>query len=145
MKPDNAIWSMVFKKTHIHTSALRWVSYLLAVPTQQLFHSSSYWKRPNLFWYFTFLSYSKRCVHTCLVTSIMSNSFATLWTAARQAPLSWDSLAKNTRVGCHALLHGTFPTQGSNQCPLHLQHDRQILYPLSHMGSPMQEVKLLII
>ena len=29
---------------------------------------------------------------------------ATLWTAASQAPLSWDSPGKNTGVGCHALL-----------------------------------------
>ena len=26
----------------------------------------------------------------------------------------WDSLGKNTAVGCHALLQGIFPTQGSN-------------------------------
>ena len=26
------------------------------------------------------------------------------------------SQAKNTRVGCHFLLHGIFPTQGSNPC-----------------------------
>ena len=31
-----------------------------------------------------------------------------------QAPLSMDSPGKNTRVGCHALLQGIFPTQGSN-------------------------------
>ena len=35
---------------------------------------------------------------------------------------------------------GTFPTRGSNQCLLHLLHDRQILYPLRHLGSPLQEV-----
>ena len=29
----------------------------------------------------------------------------------------WDSLGKSTGVGCHALLQGIFPTQGSN---LHL-------------------------
>ena len=29
---------------------------------------------------------------------------ATLWTAASQAPCSWDSPGKNTGVGCHALL-----------------------------------------
>ena len=28
---------------------------------------------------------------------------------------SWDSPGKNTRVGCHSLLQGIFPTQGSNQ------------------------------
>ena len=27
-----------------------------------------------------------------------------------------DSLGKNTGVGCHALLQGIFPTQGSNLC-----------------------------
>ena len=40
---------------------------------------------------------------------------------------------KNTEVGCHALLQGIFPTQGSN---LGLLHCRQILYHLSHQGSP---------
>ena len=29
---------------------------------------------------------------------------ATLWTVARQAPLSMDSTGKNIGVGCHALL-----------------------------------------
>ena len=40
-----------------------------------------------------------------------------------------DSPGKNTRVDCHALLQGIFPTQGSNPG---LPHCRQILYPLSH-------------
>ena len=34
----------------------------------------------------------------------------------------WDSPGKNTGVGCHVLLQGVFPTQGSNLCLLHLQH-----------------------
>ena len=34
----------------------------------------------------------------------------------------WDSLGKNTRVGCHALLQGIFPTQGLNLCLLSLLH-----------------------
>ena len=42
-----------------------------------------------------------------------------------------DSPGKNTGVGCHALLQGTFPTQGSNPG---LPHCRQILYCLSHQG-----------
>ena len=45
----------------------------------------------------------------------------------------WDSPGKNTGVGCHALLHRTFPTHGSNPVPLHCRH---ILYHLSHQGSP---------
>ena len=44
-----------------------------------------------------------------------------------------DSPDKNTGVGCHALLQGIFPTQGSNPGLLHC---RQILYHLSHQGSP---------
>ena len=45
----------------------------------------------------------------------------------------WASPRKNTGVGCHALLQGIFSTQGSNQGLLHC---RQILYHLSHQGSP---------
>ena len=33
-----------------------------------------------------------------------------------------DSPGKNTRVGCHALLHGIFQNQGSNLSLLHLLH-----------------------
>ena len=44
-----------------------------------------------------------------------------------------DSPGKNTGVGCHALLQGIFPTRGSNPSLLHC---RQILYCLSHQGSP---------
>ena len=36
-----------------------------------------------------------------------------------------DSPGKNTGAGCHALLQGIFPTQGSNS---HLLHCRQIVY-----------------
>ena len=41
----------------------------------------------------------------------------------------WDFTGKNTGVGCHFLLQGIFPTQGSN---LGLLHCRQILYRLSY-------------
>ena len=49
-----------------------------------------------------------------------------------------DSQGKNTGVGCHFLLQGIFPPQGSN---LGLLHCRQMLYLLSHRreieGSPI--------
>ena len=45
-----------------------------------------------------------------------------------------DSPGKNTPVGCHTLLQGIFPTQGSNPG---LPHYRWILYHLSHQGSPI--------
>ena len=43
-----------------------------------------------------------------------------------------SSPGKNPGVGCHALLPGIFPTQGSNPG---LPHCRRILYHLSHQGS----------
>ena len=46
----------------------------------------------------------------------------------------WDSPEKNIRVGCHSLLQGIFPTQGSNP---DLPHCGQILYHLSHQESPV--------
>ena len=62
---------------------------------------------------------------------------ATPWTVGRQAPL-WEYSGKNTGVGSHFLLQGTFPTQGSNSCLLHLQ----ILYQL---GSPINWLLLFVV
>ena len=45
----------------------------------------------------------------------------------------WDFPGKSTGVGRHFLLQGIFPTQGSNPG---LPHCRQMLYRLSHQGSP---------
>ena len=44
-----------------------------------------------------------------------------------------NSPGQNTGVGSLSLLQGIFPTQGSNPG---LPHCRQILYQLSHKGSP---------
>ena len=60
--------------------------------------------------------------------------FATTWTAARAgSSVHGDSPGKNTGVGCHALLQGIFPAQGSN---LGFPHCRWILYQMSDQGSP---------
>ena len=45
----------------------------------------------------------------------------------------WNSLGQKTGVNSHSLLQGTFLTQGSNPGLLYC---RQILYQLSHQGSP---------
>ena len=45
----------------------------------------------------------------------------------------WNSPGQNTGVGSLSLLHGIFPTKGSNPG---LPHCRWILYPLTHKGSP---------
>ena len=58
----------------------------------------------------------------CSVTSVESNS----WRPDRLKPTRflcpWYSLGKNSEVGCHALLQGIFPTQGSNPQLLYLLH-----------------------
>ena len=43
----------------------------------------------------------------------------------------WNSPGKNTRVGCHAVLQGIFPTQGLNPS---LTRCKQILYQQNHQG-----------
>ena len=45
----------------------------------------------------------------------------------------WHFPGKNTGVGCHFLIQGIFPTQGSNPHLLHWQVDS---LPLSHQRSP---------
>ena len=60
--------------------------------------------------------------------SVLSDS---LWPHGLCSP--WNSPGQNTGVGCHALLQGIFPTQGLNSG---LPCCRQILYQLSHKGSP---------
>ena len=49
----------------------------------------------------------------------------------------WNSPGWNTGVGCHSFLQGIFPTQGSNPGLLHCG---QILYHLSHWGSPLNYI-----
>ena len=54
-----------------------------------------------------------------------------LWPTRLLCP--WNFPGKNTRMGSHSLLQGIFPTQGWNPGLLPC---RQILYHLSHQGSP---------
>ena len=58
----------------------------------------------------------------CFITKLCL-TFAIPGTVAHQAPLSMDVPGRNTGVGCHFLLQGIFPTQGSNPCLLHWQVD----------------------
>ena len=64
----------------------------------------------------------------CESHSIMSDS---LWPYGLYSP--WNSPGQNTGMGSLSLLQGIFPTQGSNPG---LPHFGQILYQLSHKGSP---------
>ena len=58
--------------------------------------------------------------------------FATPWIVASQAPLSMK-FSRQEYWSSHSLLQRIFPIQGSNPGLLHC---RQILYHLSHQGSP---------
>ena len=79
---------------------------------------------------------------------VRAQSCPTLFNAtdyvALQAPLSMGFPGKNTGMGCHAiLLQGIFLTQGSNpylRIFLNWQADS---LPLSHLGSPILQEKLL--
>ena len=62
--------------------------------------------------------------------------FVTPWTIQ-----SMDSPGQNTGVGSLFLLQGIFPTWGLN---LGLPHCRQILYQLSHKGSPILKKNCLL-
>ena len=68
--------------------------------------------------------------------SVLSNSLQPHRLQLARLLCLWDSLGKNTGVGCHFLLQGIFLTQGSN---LGLMHCRWILYRLSHLESPHTE------
>ena len=65
--------------------------------------------------------------------SVMSNS-ATLWTVRLLCP--WHFPGKNTGVGCHFLLQGTLPTQGSNLHLLRLLHWHAGSLPAEPSGKP---------
>ena len=65
-------------------------------------------------------------VYVCMLSHVWLT--ATPWTVACQVPLSWNFPGKNNGLGCHFLLQGIFPTQGSNLCPLHLLYCRRTLY-----------------
>ena len=71
--------------------------------------------------YYVLWKWSESC-------SVMSNS---LWPHVLYSP--WNSPGQNTWVESFSLLQGIFPIQGSNPGLLHC---RQILYQLSHKGSP---------
>ena len=69
----------------------------------------------------------------CLVTPLCLTLCEAMHCTPPGSSIPGNSPGKNTGVGCHALLHRIFTTQGSNPG---LSHCRQILYCLSHWGSP---------
>ena len=82
---------------------------------------------------FTFLLYNTDCGGSASLTVSLSRVrlFATPWTVVYQAPPSVLGIFQ-----ARILLQEIFPTQGLNPG---LPHYRQMLYRLSHQGSPVEK------
>ena len=101
--------------------------------------------KKHLFYYFFCL----QCYFSChyilqngsqnLISSVVCQLFShvqlfvTPWTIAHQAPLSMEFSGQEYCSELPTFLQGIFPTQGWSPSLLHY---RQILYLLSHHGSP---------
>ena len=59
------------------------------------------------------------CTRSC---SVVSDSLRSHGLQPTRLLCPWDSPGKNTGVGCHFLLQGSFLIQGSNQCFVCLVH-----------------------
>ena len=74
------------------------------------------------------------CVHACQVTSVVSYSSQPQGRQPTRLLCPWGSPGspgKNTGVGCHLLLQGIFPTQGSNLSLSSLRHWQAGSLPLA--------------
>ena len=71
-------------------------------------------------------------VYMCVSRSVVSDCLQSHRLQPTRLLCPWNSPGKNTGAGCHSLLQGIFPTQGSNP---DLLNCAQILYHLSHLGS----------
>ena len=69
----------------------------------------------------------------CLVAHLCLTLFGSMDVSPLGFSVRGDSPGKKTRLGCHALFQGIFPTQWSNPG---LPHCGQILYHLSYQGKP---------
>ena len=83
------------------------------------------------------LAYTVTCVYHLQLVVLLCTS---LWNwkslnCVRLLATPWNFPGQNTGVGSLSLFRDIFPTQESNPC---LPHCRQILYQLSHKGSPIQ-------
>ena len=81
--------------------------------------------------------------HCCLVAKSQLTLYETPRAVARPSPLSMSPLdfpGKNTGVGCHFLLQGPCPTQGSNLCLLHWQVDSLPLSPQVRPGGTLRTI-----
>ena len=82
---------------------------------------------------------SSLCLHLYCVHAKSLQQYLTLQ-PSRLSPARllcpWDFPGKNTGMGCHAVFQGIFPTQGSKQGLLCLQHWQASSLPLLPPGKP---------
>ena len=90
----------------------------------------------TILWIFQFFLYWYWTSFACMLShSVVSDSLRPygLWPTRLLCP--WNFPGKNTRVGCHFLLQGIFPSQGTNPSLLWLLHWPTDSLSLSHLGS----------
>ena len=80
----------------------------------------------------------KRYGHACRLSRVWL--LATLWTVVLQSPLSMGFPRQEYQSGLLFPSPGIFMIQGLNSLLLCILHYRQIVYPLSHQGSPIKEI-----
>ena len=78
------------------------------------------------------------CYDSLHLSHSVVSDFLHLMDCSPPGSCPWDFPGKNTEVGCHLLLQGILPTQGSKPGFLHC---RQNLYHLSHQGSLYFQIK----
>ena len=98
-----------------------------------IFKSSLGWE--NLVWDCFILLESVKWKWSC---SVVSNPLQPYGLQPARLLCPWDFPGNNTGVGCHFLLQGIFPTQGSNPGLLHC---RQMLLPSEPPGKSLLESK----
>ena len=81
------------------------------------------------------------CIYSCVCVScsVVPDSLRPHGLQSTRFLCPWDFPGKDTGAGCHFLLQGIFPTQGSNPGLLHCRH---VLYRLSYKGSPRANFSL---
>ena len=92
----------------------------------------------NCFWYYQIRNWAtdKMMIHACSVTSVVFDSLWPHGPGPAKLLCPGDSPGKNSGVGCHTLLQGIFPTQGSNLHLLCLLHWQARSLPLAPPGKP---------
>ena len=70
----------------------------------------------------SFLTFQHRFLFLKLNCSVVPDSLQPRGLQAARLLCLWNFPGKNTGAGCHFLLQGIFPTQGSNPCLLCLLH-----------------------